>query len=132
MIRLHVVAAAILEGGRVLAARRSASMREPLKWEFPGGKIEQGESAADALARELLEELCVEVEVGPPLGTSETPELELRLFSCRIRSGALLAREHAELRWLGAHELRSLDWAPADVPLLECVARVLTEAGGQR
>lgn len=125
MSRLHVVAAAIFAEQRVLAAQRATTMREPLKWEFPGGKVEPGESATAALVRELREELGVAVQVGARLGLSCTEGLELELFACRIEAGLPEPREHAELRWLSAEALGTLDWAPADIPLLELVARAL-------
>ncbi|MEZ4233263.1 MAG: (deoxy)nucleoside triphosphate pyrophosphohydrolase [Polyangiaceae bacterium] len=125
MTRLHVVAAAIFTDQRVLAARRGAAMREALKWEFPGGKIEPGESAEAALARELREELDVQVLVGERLGVSLTSSIELELYACRLHAGTPEPREHAELRWLTSGDLAVLDWAPADIPLLEVVAAAL-------
>lgn len=100
-------------------------MREPLKWEFPGGKVEPGESATAALVRELREELGIVVQVGARLGVSRTEGLELELFACWIESGLPEAREHAELRWLSGEALAALDWAPADIPLLALVAQAL-------
>ncbi|MGE0323180.1 MAG: (deoxy)nucleoside triphosphate pyrophosphohydrolase [Polyangiaceae bacterium] len=127
MKRLHVVAAAIFRDGQVLAARRGERMREPLKWEFPGGKIESGEGAAEALKREIAEELRIEILVGARLGSSLLPELQLELFACQLESGVPSPTEHAELRWLTASELSELDWAPADVPLLGVVSGALRD-----
>lgn len=111
----------------MLAARRGERMREPLKWEFPGGKIESGEGAAEALKREIAEELRIEILVGARLGSSLLPELQLELFACQLESGVPSPTEHAELRWLTASELSELDWAPADVPLLGVVSGALRD-----
>lgn len=106
---------------RVLAARRSRP--EPLAgcWEFPGGKVEAGESAREALVREVREELSVTLEVGPELwseagGGWPLPDgLGLRLFLARIADGQPSRGDsHDRLRWLGADELDSVDWLPAD------------------
>ena len=113
-----VVGAAVLDGeGRVLAARRV----RPAGWEFPGGKVEAGESEPAALARELREELGVEVAVGERIG----PDMPvgdgrwiLRVWTARVLVGKPAVTEHAELRWLGADELDSVDWLAADRPIV--------------
>ena len=91
-------------------------------WELPGGKVEPGESDGDALRRELQEELGIEIEVLGPLGESlhRYGPLEVRLVGllCRLRAGLPQPHEHSELRWLDAERLASVDWAPADLPLL--------------
>lgn len=124
-----MVGAAIVAGGRCLAARRSAAMALPGRWEFPGGKVEPGESPAAALAREIREELGVEIEVLAPLGTGRGPgggrEIRLDVFVCRIVAGEPHPREHDAVCWLGEGEIASLDWAPADLPLLAPLAALL-------
>ena len=120
------VACAIIEGPEgVLCALRSATMSLPLVWEFPGGKIEPGESAEAALVREIGEELACMIEVLrvlPVYDHSYVPDRLIRLhpFVCRITSETSpVAGEHAEIRWIRKEDLRSLDWAAADVPVME-------------
>ena len=120
---LHVACALIERDGLVLSVQRSAAMSLPLKWEFPGGKIEPGEDAADCLRREVREELGVEVEIGDPLpfAAHDYPAFSVVLYPlrCRITSGALTLHEHAAARWLSPADLFSVDWAAADIPVLE-------------
>jgi 8-oxo-dGTP diphosphatase len=126
MKRIRVVAAALIENGLVLAAKRGEGMRMAGLWEFPGGKVEPGEGDRDALRRELREELAIEVRVQEQLGSVvhrySDFEIELIAYHCTDRQGAPVAREHAELRWLGASELWSVNWAAADIHLLDSVA----------
>jgi 8-oxo-dGTP diphosphatase len=91
-------------------------------WEFPGGKVDPGESPESALVRELREELAVEVEVGPPLGpvvwNYGEKTIRLRPFWCAILSGDLLALEHEQVLWILPADFDRLPWAPADIPIL--------------
>lgn len=120
---LQVVCALIEEAGRVLVARRSLTQSLPLKWEFPGGKIEPDESRAEALIREIGEELTLGIEVGEALDpvNHDYPEFTVTLhpFRCRITSGQPHPREHAEIAWCVPGELRALDWAEADLPVVD-------------
>ena len=120
---LHVACALIERDGLVLSVQRSATMSLPLKWEFPGGKIEPGEDAAACLRREVAEELGVEVDIGDPLPTAahDYPAFSVVLYPlrCRITVGELTLHEHAAARWLSPAELFSVDWAAADLPVLE-------------
>ncbi|MBX2796262.1 MAG: 5-formyltetrahydrofolate cyclo-ligase [Myxococcales bacterium] len=127
---VRVVAAAWVRDGRVLAAQRSTG---PLagKWELPGGKVEPGETDRDALARELREELAVQVEVKGRLGTTvhdgDGRRIELVAYLVEAPPPTRpVPTEHAQLRWLSAAELTSVDWAPADIPLLEGVRPLLS------
>jgi 8-oxo-dGTP diphosphatase len=120
------VGAAIVDGARCLVAQRSAAMREPLRWEFPGGKVEPGESAQQALAREIDEELGVRIEVLELLGGNDHQQLRLDVYLARIVDGEPVAHEHAALRWVAAEGLDALDWAAADVPLVAPLRRYLT------
>jgi 8-oxo-dGTP diphosphatase len=109
--------------GEYLACLRPAGKHLGGQWEFPGGKVDPGESPEAALARELMEELTVVVEVGHPL----TPvvwhyaerSIQLLPFRCRIVSGELQAVEHEQLRWCAPENFAELNWAAADLPILE-------------
>ncbi len=120
---IHVTCAIIEQGGLVLAAQRSASMSLPLKWEFPGGKIELRESPEDCLRRELMEEMSIGVSVDRalPLNTHDYPSFTVTLypFVCTIESGEIALHEHAAITWLPPTKMYSLDWAEADLPLIE-------------
>ena len=117
-MHIHVTCAIIERNGLVLAARRSRTMRMPLKWEFPGGKIEPGESAEACLHREVMEEmgLCVSVKRAMPLSTHAYPAFTVTLypFVCEILSGELTLNEHRAVAWLKPEELPALDWVEAD------------------
>jgi 8-oxo-dGTP diphosphatase len=123
MTQRIVVAAAIVLDGRVLGARRTAPPALAGQWEFPGGKVEPGESDSDALVRECREELGLEVAVGELLGTSQIgPDLLLRVYLTEHLIGFPEPRlDHDETRWFGAEELDSVRWLAADVPLLATV-----------
>jgi 8-oxo-dGTP diphosphatase len=120
---IHVSCAIIERDGRILAAQRSKSMSMPLKWEFPGGKIREGELPDSCLVRELVEELGIQVSVRIPLPTTthDYPSFTITLypFVCSIRSGDITLHEHAASTWLPPEELASLDWAEADLPVLK-------------
>jgi len=120
---LDVTCAIIERDGLVLAAQRSASMSLPLKWEFPGGKIDPGESPEECLRRELHEELGIHVNVGKCLPASKhrysTFAVTLYPFICSIGSGEIVLHEHAAIAWLPPQELHTLDWAEADLPVIE-------------
>jgi 8-oxo-dGTP diphosphatase len=123
---LVVVGAAIVRGGRVLAARRSAPAVVAGGWEFPGGKVEPGESEMDALVRECREELGVAIRVGALLGAVAQDGLVLRVYRASLLAGEPVPlQDHDELRWLEAHEVREVPWLPADMPLLPAVCEAL-------
>jgi 8-oxo-dGTP diphosphatase len=120
---LVVMAGAVLRDGAVLVARKDSGP-EAGKWELPGGKLEDGETEQQALARELAEELGVKVRVGDRLGTDVAlPDgMVLRTRRVDLVDGEPQPSEHSELRWIGAADLAGLDWLPADrhlVPALE-------------
>ncbi|MEV4776815.1 (deoxy)nucleoside triphosphate pyrophosphohydrolase [Microbacterium sp. LWH12-1.2] len=122
---ITVVGAVIIRDGSVLAAQRASGRHLAGLWEFPGGKIESGESASDALRREIVEELGCQIDVGVEIVTTphayETVSIELTTFYVTIRSGQPHASEHAELRWVPFRDLSHLAWAPADVPTVEAI-----------
>ncbi|HAF70079.1 TPA: 8-oxo-dGTP diphosphatase MutT [Candidatus Acetothermia bacterium] len=117
-----VVAAFLVQGGRVLLSRRRPGDVRGGLWEFPGGKVEPGEPPEEALARELSEELGIRVEVGEELSiaTHAYPDCKIRLhlFRCRILSGEPQPLGCAEVRWADLAELKGLPLAPADEKLL--------------
>lgn len=120
---IRVVAGLIEDDqGRLLACRRPEGKHLAGKWEFPGGKIEAGESRTKALIRELEEELGILVEVHgqltPVVHDYGRGPIELIPLRCRIRSGTPEPREHSELRWCDADALGRLDLAAADLPIL--------------
>ena len=122
---IEVVAAVIFDAaGRVLATQ-CPPYKHNGGWEFPGGKIECGESAPQAVEREIFEELTLKVRVGELLHIVEWEypafHLKMHCFSCRIESGELQLHEHTAYRWLTAETLRSVDWLPADVEVLPFV-----------
>ena len=135
MIRhLHVACAIIEQGGRVLAAQRSATMSLPLKWEFPGGKIEAGESPEECLIRELMEELGVSVLVGTALSpaTHGYPDFTVTLypFTCQLAGGIITPHEHNALAWIEPQRMPELDWAAADLPVISEYLTLTHVAGG--
>jgi 8-oxo-dGTP diphosphatase len=120
--RKVIVAAVIITDGRVLACERSAPPEVAGRWEFPGGKVEPGETDQVALARECVEELGVRVEVGDRVGP-DVPlahgRAVLRVFAVRLIGGDVpRALEHTSMRWLGVDELQSVPWLPADKPIV--------------
>lgn len=121
---LRVTCGIIERNGRVLCTRRSSTMSLPLKWEFPGGKIMEGESAEECMRRELLEELGVNAIVGCALSpvAHEYPDFTITLypFICTLPPGAeITLHEHDLSAWLPPNELPALDWAEADVGVVE-------------
>ena len=110
-------------GRCVLASRRTEPPRLAGLWEFPGGKVEAGESDEQALRRELREELQVEVAVGERLG-DDLPIGEtavLRVYLCTLVQGEPALVDHDEHRWLTASELLDVEWIPVDLPLVEAL-----------
>ncbi|MBH0109783.1 (deoxy)nucleoside triphosphate pyrophosphohydrolase [Salinibacterium sp. NG22] len=125
--QINVVGAVIVREGLVLCAQRGTHGALAGMWEFPGGKIEAGETPRDALAREITEELECEVAVGK-LITTTTHEYDfgtvvLTTFYCELLSGTPVLTEHAEVRWLAPADLSSLEWAPADIPAVELIQK---------
>jgi 8-oxo-dGTP diphosphatase len=127
-----VVGAAILDGDRLLAAQRSAPPALAGRWELPGGKVDPGETAEEALLRECREELGVDVRLGRRVGR-DWPIGEhgvLRVWLATISGGEPQCREHAKLRWLRVDELHDVDWLPADLPIVEKLACLMLDLNG--
>ena len=125
---VNVSAAAIVQDNKILATRRGYGAYKDW-WEFPGGKLEDGESPEAALIREIREELNVEISVGKLLRTVEYDypgfHLVMHCFLCSISSGVLTLNEHEDARWLSVSELGSVAWLPADLFLLEDLQKCL-------
>ncbi|MBI4349249.1 MAG: (deoxy)nucleoside triphosphate pyrophosphohydrolase [Elusimicrobia bacterium] len=123
---IRVAAGIIVKSGMVLLARRGPGKALAGKWEFPGGKIEPGESPETALARELKEEFGIDAEVGPELARArhayDFGEIELIGLLVPKYSGELKAAEHDALKWVEGRRVLEYDLAPADVPIAEAVA----------
>ena len=128
MKTVRVVAAVIRKDNRIFATQRGYGEFKD-GWEFPGGKIEEGETPEQALAREIKEELDTEIEVGKLIDTIEYdyPKFHLSMdcFWCEIMQGGLELKEHEAARWLSKEELYSVDWLPADVGVVERVEEEL-------
>jgi 8-oxo-dGTP diphosphatase len=124
-----IVGAAIIDRGRLLACERSDPPDVAGRWEFPGGKVEPGESETAALVRECAEELGVQVEIGDRVGV-DVPLAHgwgvLRVYLARLTSDAQPhPLEHAQLRWLQAADLDSVAWLPADAPIVDSLRSLL-------
>jgi len=128
---LHVVGAAIRQGNQCLVAQRGPGGSLAGKWEFPGGKVEPGELPTVALAREIAEELGLEIAVGERLGTGTATVgsrlISLDVYAATIIAGSISLREHSQIAWVTADGLLNFDWAEADVPCLANVAVWLQE-----
>ena len=124
---LHVTCAIIERDGLVLAAQRSRVMRMPLRWEFPGGKIEPGESPETCLQRELLEEMGIRVSIqrAMPPSTHRYPAFTVTLhpFVCELLSGEMVLNEHRAVAWLKPEELSALNWLEADFDVIAAYLR---------
>ena len=134
MKRIEVVAAIIRNGERIFATERGYGDWKDW-WEFPGGKVEPGETPETALVREIREELSAEITVDKFLHTVEWDypafHLTLHCFMCSLQSEALHLNEHEAARWLAMDELESVRWLPADYDLLPLIRREILQAGGQ-
>ena len=131
MESLWVVAGVIRHGNQIFAAKRKAGGESGLKWEFPGGKVEPGESAPQALKREIAEELGISVEVRQSLGVFATPLgkylIRLECYWCISADRQVTLTSHNESGWFNPNELQFLDWALPDVPALEVVLRTYSD-----
>ena len=123
--QIYVVGAVIVSQGKVLCVQRGPNGSLPGMWEFPGGKIEPGETPQAALSREIQEELRCDIAVGDEVTTTsheyEFGVVHLTTFYCDLVSGTPHLVEHTDLVWSEPSDLRRLEWAPADIPTIEIV-----------
>ena len=128
--RIQVAAAIIVDGERVFATQRGYGDWKDY-WEFPGGKIEPGETSQEALRREILEELDTEIAVGTKITTIEYDypkfHLSMECFLAYVTEGSLVLKEHEAARWLTKDELDSVKWLPADQTILELLKQRFSE-----
>ncbi|MDT2572036.1 (deoxy)nucleoside triphosphate pyrophosphohydrolase [Enterococcus raffinosus] len=121
---IFVVGAIIIRDKKILCCQRGEGRSLSNLWEFPGGKIEKNESTAEALERELMEELQVQVEISEHLFESTTYEYDfgivtLKTYICHLKTGEPVLTEHIQSKWLSTNQLDQLDWAPADIPAVQ-------------
>ena len=128
--KINVVAAVIRDDNKIFATERGYGDYKGW-WEFPGGKIETGESPEEALVREIKEELDSEINVDEYIGTIEYdyPEfhLSMRCYWCTLLSGDLTLKEAEDARWLDAGTIDSVKWLPADMELIETIKKRLAD-----
>ncbi|MGH3735664.1 MAG: (deoxy)nucleoside triphosphate pyrophosphohydrolase [Micromonosporaceae bacterium] len=125
-----IVGAAILSQGRVLACERAEPAEMRGMWEFPGGKVDPGETEREALARECVEELGVRIEIADRVGEDvllSHGQAVLKVYVARLLGdGVPHPHEHSDLRWLAADELDTVRWLPADAPIVQALRPLLT------
>lgn len=125
---IEVVAAIIRHGDKVFATQRGYGEFKG-GWEFPGGKMEPGETPPQALIREIKEELDTEIEVGELIETVEYDypkfHLTMHCFICTVKSGHLVLKEHEAAKWLTKDTLDSVDWLPADEDIIDKIKQTL-------
>ena len=119
----EVTAAVMVKDSRILIAKRKADDKLGNKWEFPGGKVEDGESPEDCLKREMKEEFQIDVSVGEYLGENvyhyRHGSIKLLVFRTHWDRGSISAKYHDDFRWVTLDEINSYDFAPADIPFVE-------------
>lgn len=126
---IRVACAVIIQNNKVLAVKRGTTMKMAGKWEFPGGKVELGETPSQCIVREIYEELemTIRVEDEWPSTTHQYSEFMIELIPLRCKSDQVgpVLREHNDFRWLDYESLFGLDWAEADIPIRDKVAQLL-------
>jgi 8-oxo-dGTP diphosphatase len=125
MKEVHVTAAVIIQDNKILCVQRNENKYDYIskKWEFPGGKVEENEQLEDTIKREIQEELNLNIDVKSFLiqVNHQYPDFQLKMdtFICEIKSGIIKLNEHIDFKWLSINELSDLDWAAADIPIVE-------------
>lgn len=125
MKEVHVTAAVVIQDNKILCVQRNENKYDYIskKWEFAGGKVEEDEQLEETIKREILEELNLNIDVKSFLiqVNHQYPDFKLKMdtFLCEINNGELELREHIDYKWLSVSELHNLDWAAADVPIVE-------------
>lgn len=118
---IKVTCAIIENNGKILVAQRNENMSLPLKWEFPGGKIEENETPEDCIVREIKEELGIDLKIKQKLKPNVhfygVKSIELMPFVCEVVGGELMVKEHKSILWEYPDNLKNLDWAEADIPI---------------
>ncbi len=129
--RIEVVGAAIIQGNKILAMQRGEQMTLPGMWEFPGGKIEAGETEQEALIREIKEELNVDITILDYINEAsydyDFGTVILKVYTAKIIAGELSLEEHKDGKWLKADQLLDMDWAPVDIPAAEALITYMND-----
>lgn len=124
---IKVTAAIIAERGKVFIARRKPTVKLGNLWEFPGGKVEDGETPEQCLKRELHEEFEIDVRIGKYLGTSvheyEFGTIELMAYKTQVISGEFKLNDHVEIVWTSVDEINRFEFVAADLPFVEMIRR---------
>ncbi len=124
---IKVTAAIIVKTGKVFIAKRKPPGRMPGLWEFPGGKIEDGETPEQCLKRELREELEVDAAIGDHIGTNlhhyEFYTVALMAYRAKIVTGEIKLNDHTNMAWVSVDEIENFEFAPADLPFVEMIRR---------
>lgn len=128
---INVVGAILVENGKILCVQRGEGKSLAYLWEFPGGKIEPGETPQEALIRELQEELLIEVDVQSEKFEETSYKydfglINLTTFICFLKSGTPQLTEHIAVEWLAPKKLNTLEWAPADIPAVDKLMEIGT------
>jgi 8-oxo-dGTP diphosphatase len=125
---MKVICAAIVINDKFLVVQRSEKMSLPLKWEFPGGKIEANETEEECIIREIKEELNIEINPTKRLTPSkyDYPNISIELipYLANYKSGRLILKEHLQYKLLSKEELRNLEWAEADLPIVNEIIKL--------
>lgn len=126
---IDVVGAILIKDSKILCAQRGGEKSLPYLWEFPGGKIEKGETPQKALQRELKEELKIEVTVENDIYDKVSYEYDFGIVNlttiiCHLKEGEPVLTEHVDIKWLEPKEIKSLEWAPADIPTVEKLSKI--------